>query len=143
MNNLNIYQKINQAQGGVEAIVKSNLNKFQSYKYFTEYQALTIIRPLLTKHGLTLTFSDSNEELIINELTDQKGSKNWVVKYKKLAILTNIDQPAEQLTFNFWAMGQNADIAKAKGSADTYAVKYFLSKFFLIPITDNLDADNR
>jgi hypothetical protein len=34
------------------------------------------------------------------------------------------------------------DIAKAKGSAETYAIKYFLTKFFLIPVVDNLDPDN-
>jgi hypothetical protein len=39
------------------------------------------------------------------------------------------------------ALGSNQDIAKAKGSAETYAIKYFLTKFFLIPITDNLDPD--
>jgi len=40
-------------------------------------------------------------------------------------------------------LGQNIDIAKAKGSAETYAIKYFLTKFFLIPVVDNLDPDNR
>jgi hypothetical protein len=39
-------------------------------------------------------------------------------------------------------MGQNTDIAKAKGSAETYAIKYFLMKFFLIPTSGNLDPDN-
>ncbi|CAG8698233.1 9178_t:CDS:1, partial [Ambispora leptoticha] len=38
-------------------------------------------------------------------------------------------------------LGQNTDIAKAKGSAETYAVKYFLQKLFLIPTSDNLDPD--
>jgi ERF superfamily protein len=38
-------------------------------------------------------------------------------------------------------LGQNTDIAKAKGCAETYALKYFLTKFFLIPTTDELDPD--
>jgi hypothetical protein len=38
-------------------------------------------------------------------------------------------------------MAQNTDLAKAKGSAETYAIKYFLQKFFLIPTDDNLDPD--
>ena len=64
-----------------------------------------------------------------------------MVQYLKRAILTNSENPTEQLTFNFWATGQNTDLAKAKGSAETYAIKYFLTKFFLIPISDNLDPD--
>ncbi|CAI2198517.1 11454_t:CDS:2, partial [Funneliformis geosporum] len=28
-----------------------------------------------------------------------------------------------------------------KGCAETYAIKYFLTKFFLIPTTDELDPD--
>ena len=38
-------------------------------------------------------------------------------------------------------MGQDADISKAKGKAETYGIKYFLSKFFMIPIQDELDPD--
>jgi hypothetical protein len=48
----------------------------------------------------------------------------------------------ERLEFSFSACGGNTDIAKAKGSAETYAIKYFLLKFFLIPTADNLDPDN-
>jgi ERF superfamily len=64
-----------------------------------------------------------------------------MVEYLKQAILTNSDNPEEQLTFHFWACGQNTDLAKAKGCAETYAIKYFLTKFFLIPTTDELDPD--
>jgi hypothetical protein len=32
-------------------------------------------------------------------------------------------------------------LAKAKGSAETYAIKYFLTKFFLIPVKDEGDPD--
>src|SRR4051794_2243461 len=38
-------------------------------------------------------------------------------------------------------MAQNTDLAKAKGSAETYAIKYFLQKFFLVPTDNNLDPD--
>ena len=57
------------------------------------------------------------------------------------AILTNSENPEEQLLFHFWAIGSNSDPAKAKGCAETYAIKYFLTKFFLIPTTDELDPD--
>src|SRR2546421_2046604 len=64
-----------------------------------------------------------------------------MVRYGKKAILTNSEDPKEQLTFHFLAIGSNTDIAKAKGCAETYAIKYFLTKFFLIPTTDELDPD--
>jgi len=141
-NNLNIYQKLATCQAQIGRVAKKELNKFQNYQYFTEYQILIILKPLLAEQKLTLTFSDS-EELSEWEKETGKGGREWVIKYKKLAIFTNPEKPEEQLTFNFWALGQNSDIAKAKGSADTYAIKYFLSKFFLIPTTDNLDPDQK
>jgi len=32
-------------------------------------------------------------------------------------------------------------LAKAKGSAETYATKYILTKLFLIPVKDTIDPD--
>src|SRR5437763_12793870 len=64
-----------------------------------------------------------------------------MVRYGKKAILTNSEKPEEQLTFHFLAIGSNIDPAKAKGCAETYAIEYFLTKFFLIPTTDELDPD--
>jgi hypothetical protein len=55
---LNIYQKLAQIQSQTGSISKSELNKFQNYKYFTEQQALNILKPLLTEQKLTLTFAD-------------------------------------------------------------------------------------
>jgi hypothetical protein len=67
------------------------------------------------------------------------------VKYlKKLEIVDcEADNLKEEgiLSFTFWACGNNTDLAKAKGSAETYAIKYLLSKFFLIPVKDTTDPD--
>ena len=132
----NIYQKLQSIQAQTGKISKTELNKFQNYKYFTEQQALNILKPLLAEHKLTLTFSDN-----LNHFTREKPEKDWVISYLKQAILTNSEKPEEQLIFNYWAIGSNSDPAKAKGCAETYAIKYFLTKFFLIPATDELDPD--
>ena len=132
----NLYQKLQSIQSQTGQINKTELNKFQNYKYFTEQQALNILKPLLKEHQLTLTFSDG-----IANFTREKPDKEWVISYPKQAILTNSESPEEQLTFHFWAIGSNTDPAKAKGCAETYAIKYFLAKFFLIPTTDELDPD--
>ncbi|KLL03196.1 MAG: single-stranded DNA-binding protein [Mycoplasmataceae bacterium RV_VA103A] len=132
----NIYQKLVQIQAKTGQITKAEENKFGKYKYFTEKQAFKILKPLLAEHKLTLTFSDKE-----GHFTSQKTEKEWVVNYLKQAILTNSEAPFEQLTFHYWAIGSNLDPAKAKGCAETYAIKYFLTKFFLIPTTDELDPD--
>ena len=132
----NIYQKLQQIQSQTGQISKTERNKFQNYRYFTEQQALNILKPLLTDQKLTLTFSDG-----IANFTREKTEKEWVISYPKQATLTNSESPQEQLTFHFWAIGSNTDPAKAKGCAETYAIKYFLTKFFLIPTTDELDPD--
>jgi hypothetical protein len=69
MNQNNIYQKLQKIQGQGTEILKDNLNRFQHYKYFTEYQALTFLKPLLTEQGLSLHFEDLNAtEGLINKV---------------------------------------------------------------------------
>jgi hypothetical protein len=57
----NIYQKLHQIQAKTGQITKAEENKFGKYKYATEYQALSILKPLLETQKLTLTFSDNLE----------------------------------------------------------------------------------
>ena len=134
--NKNLYHKLALIQSQLSGIKKGAYNAFQKYYYFTESQALLTLKPLFSQQKLALTFSDSPQSFEL-----EKGEKEWVVKYLKKAIFTNAENPTEQLTFHFWAVGSNADPAKAKGAAETYAIKYFLSKFFLLPVVDNLDPD--
>ena len=67
----NIYQKLCQIQSQTGQISKTELNKFGNYKYFTEQQALNILKPLLTEQQLTLTFSDTLGE-VITEKTEKE-----------------------------------------------------------------------
>ena len=55
---LNIYQKLQAIQAKTGAISKTETNTYGKYKYFTEQQALNLLKPLLTERNLTLTFSD-------------------------------------------------------------------------------------
>jgi len=95
MNQLNIYQKLASIQHEIGQIKKTELNKFQNYKYFTEYRALVLLKPLLAKQKLTLTFSDEIENM------EFRKEEYYLVKYLKKAVLTNCENPSEQLTFNF------------------------------------------
>ena len=134
---MNIYKKIFTIQSEIGKLIKDELNKFQKYQYFNEYQVLTKLKPLLEKHKLALLMSDENYTLEYS-----KEEREYLVKYLKKVRVVNVETTSpESIDFNFWAVGGNADLAKAKGSAETYAVKYFLSKFFLIPVADQLDPD--
>jgi len=55
---VNLYQKLQVIQSQTGQISKTERNKFGNYKYFTEQQALNILKPLLEAQKLTLTFSD-------------------------------------------------------------------------------------
>jgi ERF superfamily len=57
----NIYQKLAQIQSQTGQIAKTELNKYQNYKYFTEKQTLNLLKPLLAEQKLTLTFSDEKD----------------------------------------------------------------------------------
>lgn len=96
MNQLNIYQKLASIQSETGQMEKKELNKFQNYKYFTEYQALVLLKPLLEKQKIALTFTDEIENMEV-----KKEETNYIVKYCKRVILTNSENPSEQLTFNF------------------------------------------
>ena len=142
----NIYQKLHQIQSKLTHLTKTETNHYQHYKYVSEYDILKVLKPLLTESKLILLFSDAKEGFVKESesskgFTSQKIEKEWIVHYQKQAILINSENKSEHLTFYFWATGQNIDIAKAKGCAETYAIKYFLTKFFLIPTTDELDPD--
>jgi len=67
----NIYQKLQQIQAKTGQISKTERNKFQNYRYFTEQQALNILKPLLAEHKLTLTFSDDPSQ-ITTEKTEKE-----------------------------------------------------------------------
>ena len=137
-----IYCKIHQIQSEIKKVFKTKRNNFQNYNFFTEPQILDLVKPLLAKYQLGLFISDEVHENS-SDISFSKQEKEWVVKYLKKAELVDITQNTSPLTYYFWAVGSNTDIAKAKGAAETYASKYFLSKFFLIPIKDISDPDYR
>ncbi|KLL03393.1 MAG: Erf family protein [Mycoplasmataceae bacterium RV_VA103A] len=135
----NLYQKLQLIQSQIGQLEKTRENKFQKYFYAGEYDLLKVIKPWLANQRLVLIFSDELNEQV--PLVRERLEKEWLVQYLKKAELINADNSEEKLTYYFWTMATNTDLAKAKGSAETYAVKYFLQKFFLLPVDSNLDPD--
>jgi hypothetical protein len=130
-----IYKKIATVQGKVKGLEKTRENKFGKYKYFDEAEAIKILKPLLAEEKLAMVVSDSQDP---NLFIIERNEKEYTLRYQKIMI---IGDGTETLTFYYWAMGQDNDIAKAKGKAETYANKYLLSKFWMMPVVDNLDPD--
>ncbi|RIA93354.1 hypothetical protein C1645_819547 [Glomus cerebriforme] len=123
-----------------------------------------LIRGFMTRNlskdaeGLVEIELDGNEEENIKTL--QRDELNQFQKYyffneaqvleklkpllvrENLTILISDDQEyQETVEKQNTPYGINDDPAKAKGSADTYAVKYALSKLFLFPVKDTNDPD--
>jgi hypothetical protein len=143
-----IYGKLWAIQNEVKKIVRSEENKFQNYYFFNELQVLRLLKPLLEKHRVAIFLTDDSQEPFFCE---QKGN-NYLVRYLKRLDIVDVEtqeisekktEPTEngKLTYSFWAVGANPDPAKAKGAAETYAVKYMLTKFFLIPVKNTNDPD--
>lgn len=137
---MNVYQKLFNIQNSKEfkELLRTEENKFQKYMYFDERQVLEKLKPLLAKEKLLLLLSDSRQDF-----TYHKEGTMYEIKYLKELKIIDIEEKSEHnsLELAFWACGNNQDLAKAKGASETYAVKYLLSKLFLVPVKDNLDPD--
>ncbi|CAG8739503.1 8533_t:CDS:2, partial [Cetraspora pellucida] len=77
-----------------------------------------------------------DKELSQKETKEETTSRNL---YQKLQLIQSQIGQLEKTRENKFQKYFYA--AKAKGSAETYAVKYFLQKFFLLPVDSNLDPD--
>jgi hypothetical protein len=63
-----IYQKLQIIQSSIGQLAKTEENKFQKYKYVSEYEVLKALRPLLNEQKLTLTFDDLPENFVSEKL---------------------------------------------------------------------------
>ena len=110
---------------------KNQLNKFGGYNYRSCEDILEAVKPLLIKHGCTLTIHDEVKELggilfIEAKASIQKGDEGRSV--------------TAQAGINPDRKGM--DIAQSFGASSSYARKYALNGLFLIDDTKDPDATN-
>ena len=110
---------------------KNQLNKFGGYNYRSCEDILEAVKPLLVKHGCTLTIHDEVKELggiLFIEATAsiQQGDEGRSV--------------TAQAGINPERKGM--DIAQSFGASSSYARKYALNGLFLIDDTKDPDATN-
>jgi hypothetical protein len=132
---LNVYQRIHAVMNEINTIAKNGRNEFQRYDYATEADYVHAIRPLLQKHGLVIT---PKMQMPVMSQPDEKGTvvSTALVEFT----ITNIDNPAEQVTTS--VLGQGSD----KGDKGVYklmtgAKKYFMSLTFMIATGDDPEND--
>ena len=109
---------------------KQTPNKFGGYKYRTAEQILAAVKPLLAKHGMILTLSDTIEQI---------GDRYYV---KATAIIEDVETDTGA-TVTAYAREtlerKKYDDSQLTGAASSYARKYALGGLFLID--DEQDAD--
>lgn len=125
----NVYKKIANVQQGIKTVVKSGTNTHFNYKFATERDVVAEIKPLLGKEGLVITHSLVKEEQVSN-LT------KLIIKFR----ITNVDDKDDHIEAEAIGYGQdNQD--KGAPKAYTMALKYFLSKTFLVETGDDAEVD--
>src|SRR3954451_18335027 len=124
MEKMNIFAKLQLIQTQIKELIRTEENKFQKYFFFNELQILQLLKPLLQKYNLVILLSDDTGQPFIHE----KDGKEHFIKYLKKLEIIDTEIPENRLLYNFWACGSNVDLAKAKGSTTTYAIKYMVSK---------------
>jgi len=129
-----LYQKLMVIQRGVRSLGKDASG--YGYQYVSGSKLLSFIRPLMDDLGLMLIPDTIKVEQQLIE-TKPKKFEMYIMLHKTYTWL-DVDS-GEKLTCNFFSQGCNG-YDKALGSAETYAERYFIMKFFHIA-TDEDDTD--
>lgn len=139
-----LYWKLLELQKSVRALGKNE--KAYGYDYVSGSKLLFHLRPKMDELGLLLLPStkDFSMQIVKTREAGMKNNKPIEAKYENLVTITKtytwVDvESGEKADFDFVAQGCN-DWDKGCGSAETYAERYFLLKFFHIA-TDADDVD--
>lgn len=140
--NEKLNKKLLELQQSVRALAKNE--EGYGYQYVSGSKLLYFIRPNMDKLGLRLVPSTISVEQQIVETVPADPAKDKPAKHEVLVLLhktfTWIDvESGESETTDFFSQGCNG-FDKGVGSAETYAERYFLLKYFHIA-TDEDDVD--
>ncbi|WP_339046983.1 ERF family protein [Spiroplasma endosymbiont of Colias croceus] len=135
----NLYKKILKLQLEIGSTPKNGFNKFGNYKYWLLSDIFNKVKLLCKELNIVITHEDIlTTDRKINYLDNNKEVE---ITYFKRYTIIDLDNDKEIKYFDILACAKNTDIAKAKGSAETYAYRYFLMNLLLLS-EDELDPDN-
>lgn len=110
---------------------KNQRNNFGKYNYRSAEDILEAVKPLLKANGLTMTITDSVEELA-----------GMVVITSTATISDGTDSVSSSAQAGVDPNRKGMDIAQSFGSSSSYARKYAMNGLLLIDDTKDADATN-
>lgn len=135
----NIYAKIANIQQDIHTVIKSGENTFHHYKYAKERDVIAEVKPLLGREGIAITHSVIKEEEVTHGIT-KAGDPKYLTKLTIRFRLTNVKDKDDFIEADAIGSGQDGE-DKGVPKAYTMALKYFLSKQFLIETGDDSEQD--
>lgn len=133
----NIYAKVMNIQQSIHTVIKSGFNDHFKYKFAKERDVIAEVKPLLGKEGIAITHTVTKEE-IVEHGTTSTGAKKFLTKLTVKFRLTNVLDKDDYIEADAVGQGQDNE-DKGAPKAYTMALKYFLSKMFLIETGDDAE----
>ncbi len=145
--NLNIYQKLAKIRKQVEVIQRNK--KGYGYTYVSEDEILAKISGFMDKYALSLIPSVVHNSAIVSPYSTKKTkstNKGEIYEENVNEVLVSADMvftwvnnenPEERVDVPWILVGHQSDGSQSFGSGLSYAMRYFLLKFFNIATPDD------
>lgn len=145
--NLNIYQKLAKIRKQVEVIQKNKAG--YGYKYVSEDEILAKISGFMDKYSLSLIPSVVHSSATVAPYNTKKTKSTGkgelyeenvnevLVSADMIFTWVNNDNPEERIDVPWILVGHQSDGSQSFGSGLSYAMRYFLLKFFNIATPDD------
>tara|TARA_R100001460_G_scaffold30733_1_gene60618 strand:+ start:2656 stop:3213 length:558 start_codon:yes stop_codon:yes gene_type:complete len=131
MKQMNFEQKVISIQTELKA-PKNQYNSFGKYRYRNQEDILEAVKPLLSKHELSITLTDTIKE-----------TNSGICYVEARAILHGTDGKIESVAQAGIDINKKGmDISQSFGSSSSYARKYALNGLLLIDDTKDADSTN-
>ncbi len=128
------WQKMFNVQQAVQTVIKGGTNANHGYKYAREIDIISEIKPLLKEQRLVITSTTNYHERI--------GEKNNKISVE--FTIRDVDCPSCFYVANYMGMAEDkAGSNVGLPIAYTMALKYFLSKTFLVETGDDVEAERK
>ncbi len=135
----NVYEKIANIQQSIHTVIKGGFNDFHKYKFARERDVVAEIKPMLGREGLCITHT-LVEDVEVPHGKTQKGDEKYLTKLTILFRITNVKDKDDFVECRAIGYGQDGE-DKGAPKAYTMALKYFLSKTFLVETGDDVEND--
>lgn len=145
--NLNIYQKLAKIRKQVEVIQRNK--KGYGYTYVSEDEILAKISGFMDKYSLSLIPSVIHSSAVVTPYHTKKTKSTnkgeiyeenvneVLVSADMVFIWVNNENPNERVDVPWILVGHQSDGSQSFGSGLSYAMRYFLLKFFNIATPDD------